>query len=163
MTCCSLLATLTSATYLVTLPDLLSFLLHTQLLVLHAETVQKPSKHGCVHCRAKPARLIATPPSTRMAAGYRELKRADQAILTQLRTDHIALNAYLHRFGRVNSPRCLCCGEFETVTHFLLQCTRFSDLLSTLCGRLQGQVMSVRTLLGVPENPSALMEFVHGL
>jgi len=32
-----------------------------------------------------------------------------------------------------------------------------------LCGRLQGQVMSVRKLLGVPENPSALMEFVHGL
>ena len=107
------------------------------------------------------ARVISTSPSSRVAAGYRELKRADQALLTQLRTGHIALNAYLHRFGRVDSPQCLRCGEVETVTHFLLRCTRFSALRSTLRGQLRGQVMSVRTLLGVPKNTSALMKFVH--
>ena len=97
------------------------------------------------------ARVIATLPSSRTAAGYHEHKRADQAILTQPRTGHVALNGYLSRFGRVDSPQCVRCGEVETVAHFLLRCPRFFAQRSTLRGRLRGQVLSVRTLLGVPK------------
>ncbi|KAJ6481112.1 hypothetical protein C8R45DRAFT_801069, partial [Mycena sanguinolenta] len=45
--------------------------------------------------------------------------------LTQLRTGHIGLNAYLHRFKLAPSPLCQHCTVPESVPHFLLICPAY--------------------------------------
>jgi hypothetical protein len=51
------------------------------------------------------------------------LPRNRAAMLTQLRTGHIPLQAYLHRIQVTDSATCPGCKrERETVMHFLMQC-----------------------------------------
>ena len=49
------------------------------------------------------------------------------AKLVQLRTGHCALNSYLHRFGKRNSPTCECGYGKETVEHYLLECRKYKE------------------------------------
>ncbi|KAJ7153407.1 hypothetical protein C8R43DRAFT_828743, partial [Mycena crocata] len=56
---------------------------------------------------------------------YEDLHRSQCSIITQMRTGHVGLNAYLARFGAVDSSLCPMCREPETVNHFLLACRRF--------------------------------------
>lgn len=63
------------------------------------------------------ARFDSSPPSACVPRMYHSLKRAQAAVLTQLRTGHIALNQYLHRIKAIDSPLCTRCGEHETVDH----------------------------------------------
>ncbi|KIY46394.1 hypothetical protein FISHEDRAFT_47353 [Fistulina hepatica ATCC 64428] len=52
-----------------------------------------------------------------------ELPRPAASILTQLRTQHVPLNDYLHRISASESPLCEACGEEnETLIHYLLRC-----------------------------------------
>lgn len=74
---------------------------------------------------ARYSRFDATPPSNRVLGMYKGLKRAQAAVLTQLHTGHVALNACLHRFSAVDSLNCASCSEPETVDHYLLRCARF--------------------------------------
>ena len=56
-----------------------------------------------------------------------DLPRRLASLITQLRLQHIPLNAYLKRFKLVNSARCPACGaDAETVSHFLLQCPSYA-------------------------------------
>ncbi|CAN0006014.1 unnamed protein product, partial [Heterosigma akashiwo] len=44
----------------------------------------------------------------------------------QLLSGHCNLGAYLHRFGRRDTPECTFCGkDEESVGHFLLECKRW--------------------------------------
>jgi hypothetical protein len=55
-----------------------------------------------------------------------KLTRHQASILIQLRTGHIPLQAYLHRFKLAETPTCPSCGtEPETVSHFLLHCITY--------------------------------------
>jgi hypothetical protein len=63
-----------------------------------------------------------TTPIPRM---YDYLSRPQCSVLTQLRTGHIGLNAYLHRFAIALSSQCPLCATPETVPHFLLLCPAF--------------------------------------
>ncbi|KAF8817596.1 hypothetical protein BYT27DRAFT_7074313 [Phlegmacium glaucopus] len=48
------------------------------------------------------------------------------SILTQLRTQHAPLQAYLHKIQKVNTPVCQQCKEGpETVIHYLIFCKKF--------------------------------------
>ncbi|KAJ7791421.1 hypothetical protein B0H14DRAFT_3500492 [Mycena olivaceomarginata] len=60
--------------------------------------------------------LVETPPGRSTLRWYDGLHRTQCSILTQLRTGYIGLNAYLARFGLVNSNLCPTCREPETVT-----------------------------------------------
>jgi hypothetical protein len=52
--------------------------------------------------------------------------RKQTAMLIQLRTGHIGLNAYLHRIGVEDSSTCKACNmSAETVSHFLRECPRY--------------------------------------
>ena len=47
-------------------------------------------------------------------------------ILLLLLFGHCNLGAYLHRFGRRDTPECAFCGkDVESVGHFLLECRRW--------------------------------------
>ncbi|KIY51166.1 hypothetical protein FISHEDRAFT_38154 [Fistulina hepatica ATCC 64428] len=52
-----------------------------------------------------------------------DLPRPAASILTQLRTQHVPLNDYLHRITAIESLLCEACGdENETLIHYLLRC-----------------------------------------
>ncbi|KAJ6614771.1 hypothetical protein B0H10DRAFT_1723276, partial [Mycena sp. CBHHK59/15] len=83
--------------------------------------------------------------------------------LTQLRMGHVGLNAYLARFGAVDSGLCQTCREPETVNHFLFTCRRFCYQRGVLRRALfndERQPLNKRTVLGKPKNRSALLAYV---
>ncbi|KAJ7158599.1 hypothetical protein C8R46DRAFT_823595, partial [Mycena filopes] len=83
--------------------------------------------------------------------------------ITQLRTGHIGLNAYLARFGAVDLSLCPVCREPETVNHFLLACRRFSgqrDVLRCALYAEGRQQLNKRSLLGKYKNKGALLAYV---
>ncbi|KAJ7924516.1 hypothetical protein B0H13DRAFT_1601535, partial [Mycena leptocephala] len=83
--------------------------------------------------------------------------------ITQMRTGHVGLNAYLARFGAVDSGLCQTCHEPETVNHFLLTCRRFAQRRDTLRCALfaEGrQPVTKKSLLGKSKNKTALLAYV---
>jgi ribonuclease HI len=56
----------------------------------------------------------------------KEISRNSASRIFQLRAGHAPLNQYLHRFKRVEMPRCPACGHpNETVEHYLLYCPKY--------------------------------------
>ncbi|KAJ6579106.1 hypothetical protein DFH09DRAFT_839226, partial [Mycena vulgaris] len=83
--------------------------------------------------------------------------------ITQMRTGHVGLNAYLARFGAVDSGLCSACREPETVNHFLLSCRRFMQQRDVLRRALlddDRQPLTKKSLLGKPKNRAALLAYV---
>ncbi|KAF8989956.1 hypothetical protein BDQ17DRAFT_1256338, partial [Cyathus striatus] len=85
--------------------------------------------------------------------------------ITQLTTGHVALNTYLHRIGKVESPLCEKCDTHspETVDHFLLRCTAFLQhrkLLLAQCAPRR-QHLSLRRILSNAKNLAALATYVN--
>ncbi|KJR89448.1 uncharacterized protein SPSK_06673 [Sporothrix schenckii 1099-18] len=54
---------------------------------------------------------------------HHHLTKAESSLLTQIRTGHIGLRAYLFRRQAVDSPECQCGADEETAAHVLLNCT----------------------------------------
>ncbi|KAJ6454338.1 hypothetical protein C8R45DRAFT_772010, partial [Mycena sanguinolenta] len=80
---------------------------------------------------------------------------------TQLRTSHIALNAYLYRFHLAPSPVCEACLVPETVSHYLLACPRYRRHRLELIRALGTARLSLRRLLAVKSDPSPTLRFVR--
>lgn len=57
------------------------------------------------------------------------LDKGRASIIFQLRSGHIALNAYLYKHGcdTISSPNCPHCKVPETTDHFLVRCKRFQS------------------------------------
>lgn len=55
------------------------------------------------------------------------ISRKTASLIYQLRVGHAPLNGYLHRFQKVDSPRCPACGEArETPEHFIKGCPGYA-------------------------------------
>jgi ribonuclease HI/endonuclease/exonuclease/phosphatase family metal-dependent hydrolase len=55
------------------------------------------------------------------------ISRRTASLIYQLRVGHAPLNDYLHRFQKVDSPRCPACGEAkETAEHFIKHCPGYA-------------------------------------
>ena len=48
-------------------------------------------------------------------------------IIVKLRTERINLNEYLYHIKKVDSNKCVHCNTKETVNHYLMECTGYSD------------------------------------
>ena len=70
------------------------------------------------------------------------------------------LNAYLHRIGVVDSPKCVHCDERESVEHYLLLCRRYTKERTQLRRELGRTPLNLITLLG-HAHVGALMRFVQ--
>lgn len=78
------------------------------------------------------------------------LPRKASVVLVRLRTGHVGLNSYLHRFNMAESPNCDFCDMPEDVEHYLCHCCKYMAsrmILEHDLGRLNAD-MSVPTLLG---------------
>ena len=58
----------------------------------------------------------------------KDIRREAASRIYQLRSGHIPLNAYLHRFKLVDSAQCPACGApRETPQHFVLECPAYEN------------------------------------
>ncbi|KAK6972148.1 hypothetical protein R3P38DRAFT_3336080 [Favolaschia claudopus] len=95
----------------------------------------------------KQRRFDTRPPGRTVLRFYKDRSRQSASIITQLRTGHIGLNAFLHRIH-------------ATVSHFLLSCPRFRDARHILRTTLK-KPLSLRLLLGSPAHTSSLLQFIQ--
>ena len=100
-------------------------------------------------------------PSNKFRVITAKLPRRFVSLLTQLRTNHIPLQAYLHRFRLVDSPICQQCLEApETVSHFLFFCNKYTAQRLTLASAFEtGKVLDF-SVLGNYKLFPALFRFI---
>ncbi|KAJ7770365.1 hypothetical protein B0H14DRAFT_3509281 [Mycena olivaceomarginata] len=93
---------------------------------------------------------------------YAGLSRPQCSVLTQLRTGHIGLNAYLHRFKLAPSPLCPhCLTPPESVPHFLLFCPAHRSHRLRLIARIGSARLSLRSLLASKVDAAPVLAFVR--
>ena len=69
-----------------------------------------------------------------------KLRRGDQSLIFQLRTQHVPLNQHLNRIGVKPSAACpLCDYPTETVDHLLFYCRKLTDLRGCFLPKLPGR------------------------
>ena len=93
-----------------------------------------------------------------------DLPRRSASLITQLRLQHVPLNAYLNRFKLVDSARCPACGAgSETVSHFLLVCPSYAHKRWALerSLRRKKKALTLETLLGDTEAISPLISYIN--
>jgi ribonuclease HI len=100
-------------------------------------------------------------PSKALEKMYEGLSRPQCSVLTQLRTGHIGLNAYLHRFKLAPSPLCPHCGTPESVPHLLLICPAHRVARLHLMIRVKTARLSLRTLLASKNDAAPVLAFVR--
>ncbi|KAF9555949.1 hypothetical protein CPC08DRAFT_614844, partial [Agrocybe pediades] len=94
------------------------------------------------------------------------LSRAQASLLMQIRTNHIALNSYLHRFGRSDTPRCETCHENgrgnreETLKHYLFECATYRWERGELDRKLGRDSRNLKTLLSTNKGIKALLKYI---
>src|SRR6202522_577188 len=100
-------------------------------------------------------------PSRKFLNSIAKLPRRFVSILTQLRTNHVPLQAYLHRFKRADSPTCQqCFSAPETVSHYLFFCNKYTAQRLTLASAFEtGKVLDF-SVLGNYKLFPALFRFI---
>ena len=74
--------------------------------------------------------------------------------------EHSGLNKYLHRFGHAETATCECSDSDETVTHYLLWCTRFEKERERLRKEVGIGGMKVEMLLGCPKLVKLMLNYI---
>ncbi|KAF7350204.1 hypothetical protein MVEN_01323400 [Mycena venus] len=103
----------------------------------------------------------STTPSNIIARMYDDLSRPQCSIVTQLRTGHIGLNAYLHRFTLALSPCCALCAVPETVPHFLLLCPAYRRQRLELIMRLGTARLTLKLLLAAKSDHKPVLAYIR--
>ncbi|KAF4617788.1 hypothetical protein D9613_006162 [Agrocybe pediades] len=95
-----------------------------------------------------------------------KLTRAKSSILMQIRTGHLPLNAYLHRFGQHHTSRCSACYQTtrrhkeETLKHYLFECPEYRWERAELDRKMGRNSRDLKALLGSNKSIKALMEYI---
>jgi hypothetical protein len=102
-----------------------------------------------------------TSPSNAVSLMYDNLSRPQCSILSQLRTGHIGLNAYLHHIQCTPSPSCTLCSTPETVPHFLLLCPVYRCQRLQLIMRLGTARLSLALLLAAKSDHKPVLAYAR--
>ncbi|QRV88257.1 hypothetical protein RhiJN_16275 [Ceratobasidium sp. AG-Ba] len=88
--------------------------------------------------------------------------RRHATLLIQLRTGHIPLNAYLHRFGHAESANCPACDQrAETVEHYLMHCPVYEQERQRRNIAFPASANSLSTLLSSKEAVRHLIAYIR--
>lgn len=133
---------------------------------LGAEAKQQTTRNWTKSWRSSPrARKLKAigfqAPTQRIRTLYANRSRVECAILTQLRTGHVPLNAFLHRIHWTNSPLCDHCLVPETVEHFLLNCRHFATQRTRLKTAHRSSWISLCLVLSPGKKVGALLEYLR--
>jgi hypothetical protein len=94
----------------------------------------------------------------------KDMPRRHTSLLVQLRMRHVALNKYLHKIGKTNSPICPQCRSTQESVHlYLFRCPAFSEQRKRLEKRLKRGVNSIKTLLGGHKAMKHLFRYIHDM
>ncbi|CDO75194.1 hypothetical protein BN946_scf184794.g1, partial [Trametes cinnabarina] len=104
--------------------------------------------------------IDSSPPGKQALKLFKDLPRRQASIITQLRSGHVGLHAFLHRIKAVSSPMCPTCQCPETVQHYLLTCRCFLAERGAL-RRAVGRDFSLRSLLGTAKHRGALLAYIE--
>jgi hypothetical protein len=106
--------------------------------------------------------IVPTMTSAAFSRITKDMPRRHTSLLVQLRTGHVALNKYLHKIGKADSPLCPACrSTHETVHHYLFRCPAFGEQRNSLEKRLKRGANSVKTLLGGHKAMKHLFRYIH--
>ncbi|KAI0331762.1 hypothetical protein GY45DRAFT_561205 [Cubamyces sp. BRFM 1775] len=106
-------------------------------------------------------RLIGDiPPGRQVLKTYAKLPRKHCSALSQLRSGHVALNAFLARIRAVTSPLCPVCQVPESVDHFIRTCRRFTIQRHELRRAMGRFPLTLRHALGNIKCRGALLQYV---
>ncbi|KAJ6608069.1 hypothetical protein B0H10DRAFT_1816647, partial [Mycena sp. CBHHK59/15] len=114
-----------------------------------------------VPCSRHLSSFDSAKPSNAVVRLYDDLSRLQCSILTQLRTTHIGLNAYLYQFHLAPSPDCVLCLVPEMVPHFLLSCPIYHHQRLDLIRWLSTARLSLCRLLLVKAEPGPVLGFMR--
>jgi ribonuclease HI len=90
------------------------------------------------------------------------ITRKMASIMFQLRTGHIPLNSYLHRFKKVDHARCPACGDpKESVEHYMLRCPAYAHERWPLRKFIGDSVPRLEKLLSNPKAIFPLINYIH--
>ena len=99
------------------------------------------------------------PPGPAVLRLYRGLSRRQCSILSQLRSGHSGLNAFLAQIRAIDSPLCLTCATPETVSHFLFTCRQFTTARHAFRTAVEGP-LTLRNTVGNAKSRAAVLDFV---
>jgi len=90
------------------------------------------------------------------------ISRKAASLIYQLRSGHVPLNAYLHRFKRADSARCPACGEEqETPEHFLVRCPAYAHERWPIQQLYHEEVLRVGKLLSEPKKIIPIVNYIQ--
>ena len=90
-----------------------------------------------------------------------DLHRGHSSLLNQLRSNHVALNFYLHRIQKRDDLHCEQCPTVrETVRHFLLECPAHSEARRSTFDSLGRNSRSISYLLSTSKGIKAMVRYV---
>ena len=87
----------------------------------------------------------------------KELSRAHSSLLNQFRSNHTALNSYLHRIQRRDNH---CTGTKETMCHFALECPEYREARRTTLDTLGRDSRNLQRLLSTSTGIAIFIKFV---
>jgi ribonuclease HI len=91
-----------------------------------------------------------------------KIPRKGTSWLFQLRTGHLPLNVYLHRFKRVDSAHCPACGfHAESPQYFLLDCPAYAHERWPLLTGLSPKDKEYASLIGHAKNAIPIIEYIQ--
>ena len=83
------------------------------------------------------------------------------SLIFQLRVEHAPLNGYLHRFKKIDNPRCPACGDqCETAEHFLLRCPKYAHERWPLLVKINRTAPSMTDILSNQKTIIPLINFL---
>ena len=91
-----------------------------------------------------------------------DLSRKNASTIFQLRTGHVPLNYYLHRFKTVESAQCPACGHpKETPKHYLLHCPKYAHERWPILNATGGRPPKLEKLLTSPKLLLPLANYIE--
>jgi ribonuclease HI len=95
-----------------------------------------------------------------------QLTRIQSSLIFQIRSNHLPLNGYLHRIGKITSKRCDQCWRRrrvdspETITHFLFECPSYDCERHDLDAKLGRSSRDLKTILADPDKARDLLSYI---
>jgi hypothetical protein len=96
------------------------------------------------------------------------LARNQASLVMQIRTEHIPLNYYLRRIGKVDSDKCLKCDEHpniaqvkETINHFIFECQEYHDARQSLIAKVGRSHFTLPKLMKNADHMKALVTYIN--
>ena len=91
-----------------------------------------------------------------------KISRKTASTIFQLRVGHAPLNAYLHRFEKVDSAQCPACGHpKETPEHYLLHCPKYAHERWLILRQSGGRPPKITQLLANPKFLTPLANYME--